>query len=240
MPSSNTMLAYTPQSSARKLCNRWGSTPPVTTERRHIYQIETGCCRKKFLGLGFDILCFYMAFQPVPVPRRSLRKHANVLEHPLEVVRTLCNKDGCAEREPTMEAYTEAANKCIDSATTFLDHARHFVEAKRAYELWQKESDLGRVRKEISALKLVISLLEEPAVACQTEPLSSDSYVAPSCTEPVIPQCADFAGAICSSCQTLGCSKSFCEACGKQFVTSETRSEPAISHYPQLPPTRPA
>ena len=151
------------------------------------------------------------------------------------------NKDVCAEREtPTMEAYTEAANKCIDSATAFLDYARLFVEAKRAYELWQKEIELGRVRKEISALKLVISLLEEPAVACQTEPLSSDSYVRTSCTEPVIAQCADFEGAICSSCQTWCCAKSFCEACGKQFVASETRSEPAISHYPQLPPTRPA
>ena len=81
---------------------------------------------------------------------------------------------------PTMEAYIEAANKCIDSATTFLDHARLFVEAKRAYELWQKEIELGRVRKEISALKLVIPLLAEPAVACQTKPLSSDRYVSNS------------------------------------------------------------
>ena len=118
-----------------------------------------------------------MAFQPVPVHRRSLRKQiANVLEHPLDVVRTLWNKDSCAGREPpTMEAYTEAANKCIDSATTFLDYARLFVEAKRAYELWQKEIELSRVRKEISALKLVIPLLAEPAAACQTESLSSDS-----------------------------------------------------------------
>jgi len=74
-----------------------------------------------------------------------------------------------------MEAYTEAANKCIDSATTFLDYARLFVEAKRAYELWQKEIELSRVRKEISALKLVIPLLAEPAAACQTESLSCDS-----------------------------------------------------------------
>ena len=128
-------------------------------------KLRQAAAERSFSDLGFDILCFYMAFQPVPVHRRSLRKQiANVLEHPFDVVRTLWNKDGCAEREPpTMEAYTEAANKCIDSATTFLDHARLFVEAKRAYELWQKEIDLGRVRKEISALKLVISLLEEPA-----------------------------------------------------------------------------
>jgi hypothetical protein len=188
-----------------------------------IYQIETGRYRKKFSRSWFDILCFYMAFQPVPVHRRSLRKQiANVLGHPLDVVTTLRNKANCAGREPpTMEAYTEAANKCIDSATTFLDYARLFVEAKRAYELWQKEIELGRVRKEISALKLVIPLLAEPAVACQTESLSSDSYVSTSGNEPAVAQYADFGGAICSSCQTWCRGKSFCEACGNQFVASQ-------------------
>lgn len=183
-----------------------------------------------------------MAFQPVPVHRRSLRKQiANVLEHPLDVVKTLWNEDSCAGREPpTREAYTDAANKCIDSATTFLDYARLFVEAKRAYDLWQKEIELDRVRKEISALKLVIPLLVESAVACQTEPLSSDSHVSISCTEPAIARCAEFGGAICSSCQTWCRGKSFCEACGDELVASETRSERAISRYPQLPPTRPA
>ena len=183
-----------------------------------------------------------MAFQPVPVHRRSLRKQiANVLEHPLDVVRTLWNKDSCAGREPpTMEAYTEAANKCIASATTFLDYARLFVEAKRAYELWQKEIELSRVRKEISALKLVIPLLAEPAVGCQTEALSSESCVSTSCNEPAVAQCADFGGAICSSCQAWCRGKSFCEACGNQFVDSEIRSERAASRYPRLPPTRPA
>lgn len=122
-----------------------------------------------------------MAFQPVPVHRRSLRKQiANVLEHPLDVVKTLWNEDSCAGREPpTREAYTDAANKCIDSATTFLDYARLFVEAKRAYDLWQKEIELDRVRKEISALKLVIPLLVESAVACQTEPYQVTAMSAP-------------------------------------------------------------
>jgi hypothetical protein len=138
-----------------------------------------------------------------------------------------------------MEAYTEAANKCIASATTFLDYARLFVEAKRAYELWQKETELNRVRKEISALKLVIPLLAEPAVACQTESVSSDN-VSTSCNEPAVAQCTDFGGAICSSCQTWCRGKSFCEACGNQFVAGEIRSERATSRYPRLPPTRPA
>jgi hypothetical protein len=120
-----------------------------------------------------------MAFQPVPVHRRSLWKQiANVLEHPLDVVKTLWNKDSCAGGVvPTMEVYTEAANKCIDSATTFLDYARLFVEAKRAYDLCQKEIELGRIRKEISALKLIIPLLVEPAVACQIESTSIDAVV---------------------------------------------------------------
>jgi hypothetical protein len=130
-----------------------------------------------------------MAFQRVPV------QIANVLEHPPDVIRTLSNKERGAEwKPPTIEAYIEAVDKCIDSATTFLDHARVFVEAKRAYELLRKEIELGRVREEINALKLVIPLLEEPAVACQTERLSSDSDVSTSRTEPAMAQCAEFEG----------------------------------------------
>ena len=108
-----------------------------------------------------------MAFQPMLVFRRSVRKQiAHVLEHPLGMVKKLWKKQGrTATQPPTMEAYTEATNTCIASATAFIEHARLFAEAKRAYELWQKEIELIRLGKEIEALKLVIPLLVEPAAS---------------------------------------------------------------------------
>jgi hypothetical protein len=71
-----------------------------------------------------------------------------------------------------MEAYTEAANTCI---------ARLFAEAKRAYQLWPKEIELIRLRKEIEALKLVIPLLVEPAATSQIEHVFGSSYVSIPC-----------------------------------------------------------
>jgi hypothetical protein len=83
-----------------------------------------------------------------------------------------------------METYAEAANKCVNSATAFMEHARLFAEAKRAYELYQKEIELVRVRKEIDALKLVIPLLVEDAAACQIEYVSCGSSVSIPCGKP--------------------------------------------------------
>lgn len=78
-------------------------------------------------------------------------------------------EDRLGTQPPTMENYTEAASKFIKSATALMKHARVFAEAKWAFELWQKEIELVRVRKEIDALKLVIPLLVEHAAACPIE-----------------------------------------------------------------------
>jgi hypothetical protein len=122
-----------------------------------------------------------MAFQPVPVPCRPVRKRiAHVLERPLRMVKKLWKKEsGTGTEPPTMEAYTEAANKCITSATAFIERARLFAEAKRVYDLWQKEIELVRVGKEIDALKLVIPLLVEPADASKLSTYSVAAMSAP-------------------------------------------------------------
>jgi len=95
---------------------------------------------------------------------------AHGLDSPLGMIKRLLKKeDGLRAPPPTMETYTEAVNKCIKSATTFMEHAHAFDEAKRGYELSQKEIQLIRVRKEIDALKLVLPLLVEEEDACQIE-----------------------------------------------------------------------
>jgi hypothetical protein len=78
-------------------------------------------------------------------------------------------KDGLGTRPPTLATYTEAVDKCIAFATTFMEHARVYVEAKRELELWQKEIELVRVRKEVDALRVVIPLLVEQAADSQIE-----------------------------------------------------------------------
>jgi hypothetical protein len=200
--------------------------------------------RPYFAG-WFDILSLSMAFQPMPVSRRSLRKQiAHVLEHPLGMVKKFWKKEGgTGTQPPAMEAYTEAANKCINSATAFMKHARLFVEAKRAYDLWQKEIELGRVRKEIDALKLVIPLLVEPAAACQIEYVSVGSYVSMPCGKPAVAQCAECGAAICSDCRTWCCGESFCEACRDCHVTNSCVKKPverAIPFPHRSMPTRQA
>jgi hypothetical protein len=112
-----------------------------------------------------------MAFKPMPASHRSLwRQIAYLLQDPRGTVKKFWKReDGTEPQPPTMETYAEAANKCVNSATAFMEHARLFAEAKRAYELCQKEIELVRVRKEIDALKLVIPLLVEDAAACQIE-----------------------------------------------------------------------
>src|ERR1700687_3540041 len=181
-----------------------------------------------FFAGWFDILTLSMAFQPVPVSRRSLRKQiAHVLENPLRMVKRLWEKEGgTGTQPPNMEAYTEAANKCIPSATTFMEHARLFAEAKRVYELWQKEIELVRVRKEVDALKLVIPLLVEPAAACQIEHVFGGSSVSIPCGKPVVAQCADCGAAICSVCRTWCCRESFCETCHDCHVTNSCAKKP--------------
>jgi hypothetical protein len=90
------------------------------------------------------------------------------LEHPLWTVKKLWKKkDGLRTQPPTLAMYTEAVDKCIAIATAFMEHASVYAEAKREHELWQKEIELVRARKEVDALKLVIPLLVEQAGDCQ-------------------------------------------------------------------------
>jgi hypothetical protein len=132
-----------------------------------------------------------MALQPMPFSRRSLQKQiALVLENPLGMVRGLWKKeDGLGTQPPTMETYFEAVNKFTKSATAFMEHVRLLAEARRAYQLWQKEIELIRLHKEIEALKLVIPLLTEERVACQIEYVSSDSDVGTPCDK--MAECAE-------------------------------------------------
>jgi hypothetical protein len=168
-----------------------------------------------------------MAFEPMPLFRRSLREQiAHVLEYPLGKVKKFWRKDVPGTQPPTMETYTEAANQCINSATAFMEHARLFAEAKRAYELLQKEIELLRLRKEISALKLVIPLLVEQIAACQIEYVSGGSNVSIPCERPSVGNCADCGAAICSDCRTWCCSESFCEACLDCHVANSCVKKP--------------
>jgi hypothetical protein len=134
------------------------------------FHLSTRTIHSFFAG-WFDMLSFSMAFKPMPVSHRPLwRQIAYLLQDPLGTVKKFWKReDGTEPQPPTMETYAEAANKCVNSATAFMEHARLFAEAKRAYELCQKEIELVRVRKEIDALKLVIPLLVEDAAACQIE-----------------------------------------------------------------------
>ena len=127
----------------------------------------------------FDILPLRMAFRPTPLSCRSLPMQiAHGLDSPLGMIKRLLKKeDGLRAPPPTMETYTEAVNKCIKSATTFMEHAHAFAEAKRGYKLWQKEIELIRVRKEIDALKLVLPLLVEEEDACQIENTLGGDFV---------------------------------------------------------------
>lgn len=183
-----------------------------------------------------------MAFQPVPVSRRFGTQIAHAFEHPLGLIKRLWKKEGGAGTQPpTMEAYTEAANKCLSSATAFLEHARLFLEAKRAYDLWQREIEIARVRKEIDALKLVIPLLVDEATDCQFECITDGSYVSIPCGKPAVAQCSECGAAICSDwCP----GESFCEACRDCRVTNSSIKKPVRnerSSFPYSPmPTRQA
>jgi hypothetical protein len=197
-----------------------------------------------FVGWS-DILSVCMAFQPVPVSRRSLGTQiAHAFEHPLGLIKKLWKKEGgTGTQPPTMEAYTEAANKCIGSATAFLEHARLFIEAKRAHDLWQKETEILRLRKEIDALKLVIPLLVDQATDCQIECVTDGSYISIPCGKPAVAHCANCGAAICSDCGTGCCGESFCEACRDCHVTNScvrkpVRNERSSFALSSMPPTQ--
>ena len=83
-------------------------------------------------------------------------------------------RDGLGTQPPTLATYTEAVDKCIAFAAAFMEHARVYVEAKRELELWKKEIELVRMRKEVEALKVVIPLLVENAADCQIEYVTLD------------------------------------------------------------------
>jgi hypothetical protein len=169
-----------------------------------------------------------MAFQPMPLSRRSLQKQiALVLENPLGMVSGLWKKkDGLGTQPPTMETYTEAVNKFTKSATAFMEQVRLFVEARRAYQLWQKELELVRLHKEIEALKLVIPLLIEERVACQIEYGSSGKADAMPCGKPAVARCSDCGTSICEECRVECCGDSFCGQCYDYHVANSCARKP--------------
>jgi hypothetical protein len=138
-----------------------------------------------------------------------------------------------------METYTEAASKFIKSATAFMAQVRLFAEAKRAYELWQKEIELVRVRKEIDALKLVIPLLVEQEAACQIEhAMLGESAVMP-CGKRTVARCVDCGVSICSDCRLDCCGDSFCEPCHNCQMTSSCLRKPVQNERYPLRALRP-
>jgi len=171
----------------------------------------------------------------MPLFRRFLPKHiALVLENSLGMVKKLWKKqDGQGTQSPTLETYTEAANRCIKSATAFMEHARLLAEAWRVYQLWQKEIELVRLHKEIEALKLVTPLLIEERVACQIEYGSSGKADAMPCGKPAIARCLDCGTSICEECRVECCGDSFCGQCYDYHVEHSCLRKPVRNEASQ-------
>jgi hypothetical protein len=185
-----------------------------------------------------------VAFQPIPLSRRFLRKQiALVLENPLKIVKKLWKKqDSLGTQSPTMETYTEAANRFIKFATAFIEHAgllaeaqRHLAKARDAYRLRQKEIEIVGVRKEIDALKIAIPLLIEKMDGCQIEYASSDRTVGMPCGKPAVAECTDCGGPICSKCRVECCGDSFCEHCYTYHVEHSCLRKPIQNDCNPLP-----
>jgi hypothetical protein len=187
-----------------------------------------------------------MAFRPMPLSRRSLRKQTAVaLENPAGVIKRLWKKD---DAPPTMSAtmaiYNEAVNKFTQSALAFMEYERVLTQARRESELLQKEIEIARLRKEIGALRLVIPLLAEDLGMCQIEYVSGGKSNTVPCGRAAVAECADCGVRICSGCRTQCCEDSFCDQCYdyhlsnfclKKRVQSERQSLPGeVSRFPRF------
>lgn len=179
-----------------------------------------------------------MAFRPMPLSHRSLRKQiAGALENPVGVVRRLWKKDDAlATMSATMATYHEAVDKFTRFATAFMEHERVLTQTRRQSQLREKEIELARLRKEIGALKLVIPLLFEELGACQIEYVSGGNADSVPCGRVAVAECADCGVPICSECRTECCEDSFCGQCYDYHATNSCMKKPVQSER-QSPPT---
>jgi len=131
----------------------------------------------------------------------------------------LWKKGDVPEARPlTVEAYTDAANKCIRLATALIEYSHWLANARRNYELQQKQNDLARVRQEVDALRLVVPLLLE-STSCQIEHISRHSDIGSTCGKRAVAECVDCGTALCSDCGSWCCGQPFCEVCREYHVT---------------------
>jgi hypothetical protein len=110
-----------------------------------------------------------MVFQPMPLFLSLRNRIAPVLGNPVPMVKTVRKKDFGPDTPLLMATYTEAVTKFTKAAIELMEYARLLTEARNAYLLRQKESEVVRLRTEIDSLKLVIPLLIEDLDAGQTE-----------------------------------------------------------------------
>jgi hypothetical protein len=110
-----------------------------------------------------------MAFQPIPL-LLSLRNQIAPLFRKPRPISARLRKTGLEPDAPLLMAtYTEAVVRFTKAAEEFMEFARLLSEAQDAYQLWQKEAELVRLRREISSLKLVIPLLVEDSDFCEED-----------------------------------------------------------------------
>ena len=116
-----------------------------------------------------------MVFQPMPLFLSLRNQITPLFRKPLPIFTTLRRKELEPDAPLLMATYTEAVDQFTKAAKEFMEFARLLTEAQDAYQLWQKEVELVRLRREISSLKLVIPLLVEDSDFCQIENGQSES-----------------------------------------------------------------
>ncbi len=169
-----------------------------------------------------------VAFQPMPESRSLRRQLEHALENPLRIVKGLWTKQVDPNPPPiTMAAYTEAADKFTTAAAEIMEHAHRLAEARNAYQRWQKETELVRLRKEVAALRLVIPLLVDERDTCQIEYGSSGKADGMPCRKAALARCADCGVSICSGCRQECCGDSFCDQCYRYHRIQSCLKRPA-------------
>jgi hypothetical protein len=116
-----------------------------------------------------------MVFQPMPLFLSLRNQITPLFRKPLPIFTTLRRKELEPDAPLLMATYTEAVDQFTKAAKEFMEFARLLTEAQDAYQLWQKEAELVRLRREISSLKLVIPLLVEDSDFYQIENGQSES-----------------------------------------------------------------
>ena len=110
-----------------------------------------------------------MVFQPIPLFLSLRSQIATHFRKPLPISARFRKKEPEPDAPLLMATYTEAVVRFTKSAKEFMEFARLLTEAQNAYQLWQKEAELVRLRREISSLKLVIPLLVEDCDFCEDD-----------------------------------------------------------------------